>query len=255
MKRPIKSESDRFWEKVDKTGECWLWIGSRFPNGYGHFHIKNENGKFKTIGAHRFSYQLATGSQVPSDMVVAHKCNVKGCVRPDHLYAATYQQNTLDALKDGIFPTGDRSGSRLHPESRARGDEHWARTNPEKLAIGDNHGYKKHPEKWQRGDQHHSRRNPEKLARGDKNGARTHPEKWKRGDDHWTRLHPEKSLRGAEHGMSKLDDLKVADIKSRILSGEKIAHIARIFEVTPSTIQCIKQEKTWKHVPWPTLPD
>jgi hypothetical protein len=24
-----------FWDRVDKSGDCWLWTGPRRPDGYG----------------------------------------------------------------------------------------------------------------------------------------------------------------------------------------------------------------------------
>ena len=31
--------TERFWIKVDKSGECWLWTGGCFTNGYGSFRL------------------------------------------------------------------------------------------------------------------------------------------------------------------------------------------------------------------------
>jgi len=54
---------DRFWAKVDKSGECWIWTARIAPNGYGHFNL---NGR--TRSAHSVAMELA-GRDVPPGMV------------------------------------------------------------------------------------------------------------------------------------------------------------------------------------------
>ena len=43
-----KPMAERFWAKVDRSGDCWLWQGSRYTNGYGYFHVGGT-----TRGAHK----------------------------------------------------------------------------------------------------------------------------------------------------------------------------------------------------------
>lgn len=86
---PVKAKpvSERFWPKVDKSGDCWEWTASKTPYGYGHF---NHSGKF--VGAHRLSWQLTNGA-IPDGMQVDHICHNRGCVRPSHLRLVTPKQN------------------------------------------------------------------------------------------------------------------------------------------------------------------
>ena len=77
----------RFWAKVDKSGECWLWTGST-TRGYGTFRAGPING---ITYAHRFSLAL-TGVNV-TGLQVDHMCHVRACVRPEHLRVATNKQN------------------------------------------------------------------------------------------------------------------------------------------------------------------
>lgn len=80
---------ERFWLKVNKTDECWLWMASTFSNGYGQFTGENRvNGT-----AHKFSYELANGP-VPKGMYIDHICSIRACVNPDHLRLVTPKQNT-----------------------------------------------------------------------------------------------------------------------------------------------------------------
>ena len=85
-----------FWRYVRKTPTCWKWIGDRNTrNGYGRFHIHLTYRR-----AHRVSYELAYG-KIPPGKLVLHKCNVPACVRPDHLYAGTISDNSIDCVKAG----------------------------------------------------------------------------------------------------------------------------------------------------------
>lgn len=102
---PLRSKpvADRFWAKVDKTETCWVWTGAKRDGGYGVFKAE------RLVPAHRFSYQMATGSAVPADMEVDHICHNPSCVNPEHLRAVTPQQNQEN--KSGP-PRNNRSGVR-----------------------------------------------------------------------------------------------------------------------------------------------
>ena len=89
--------SERFWAKVDTTGECWLWTASINPSGYGQFYDSERKGP---VLAHRVAWMLA-GNEIPEDMCVLHRCDVRNCVRVDHLFIGTKRDNSLDMAAKG----------------------------------------------------------------------------------------------------------------------------------------------------------
>lgn len=74
--------------KVQRTRSCWVWTGPT-TKGYG------------TLGAkrvHRLSYAQNIGPLKPG-LQICHKCDVKNCLRPSHLYQGTASDNLRDAYQ------------------------------------------------------------------------------------------------------------------------------------------------------------
>lgn len=88
----IPSFSERFWAKVDKSGECWEWTGYKLKQGYGKYTAYWSEGKQSTM-AHRFAYEQTHGCRLAPDIELDHMCFNKACVNPDHLRLATSKQN------------------------------------------------------------------------------------------------------------------------------------------------------------------
>ncbi len=83
-------QADKFWAKVDKSGECWEWTGLT-QAGYGTVtHTKDK--KFFKLRAHRVAYTLTNGP-IPEGLVIDHLCHNKKCVRPGHMRATTPKKN------------------------------------------------------------------------------------------------------------------------------------------------------------------
>ena len=79
----------RFWAKVRKGPDCWMWTGCTTADGYGIFAIGGRN-----VRAHRFSYTIANG-QADSSLVSDHLCPNRSCVRASHLRLCGNSENVL----------------------------------------------------------------------------------------------------------------------------------------------------------------
>jgi len=107
----IENKIRRFLSQIepDFFGGCWLWSGAIHRCGYGTF---SHNGGSL---AHRASYQLFKGET--KGLHVLHKCDVKCCVNPNHLFLGTNADNVADKVAKGRARGGGRKGS-LHHASK-----------------------------------------------------------------------------------------------------------------------------------------
>ncbi len=78
--------SERFWPKVNKSEDCWLWTAAK-TKGYGVIGV----GKSLHY-AHRIAYELLVGP-IPEGMELDHLCRTPACVRPSHLEPVTHATN------------------------------------------------------------------------------------------------------------------------------------------------------------------
>lgn len=72
------------------NGECHEWKRAKDKNGYGHIRYE---GKCELV--HRLVYRQAFGISDES-LFVCHHCDNPSCVRIDHLYLGTHQDNMDD---------------------------------------------------------------------------------------------------------------------------------------------------------------
>ena len=115
MARKREPIRQRLIRTIKKSGDCWLWQGSKTKDGYGVLTIGR-----KQYRAHRISYSEFTGD-IPENIMVCHECDIPLCINPEHLFLGTAKENTQDMIKKGRKVIVSGFG---HPHRRLSNDDY-----------------------------------------------------------------------------------------------------------------------------------
>ena len=106
-------ERGRFAGSVYFRGDdgCWIWLGGiESDGGYSRFRSVT----LGVMAGHRWT-ALAHHAAL-SEPVVRHRCDVRCCVRPDHLAVGTQAQNVADTVRRDRWTSHARTGPKQWPE-------------------------------------------------------------------------------------------------------------------------------------------
>jgi len=115
MRRTIAIRLEAYSMPEPNSG-CYLWTGAVDSGGYGQLRVGDTS-----RGAHRLSWENAFG-EVPSGLFVCHKCDVRSCVNPGHLFLGTAGDNNKDRQEKGrtVLVRGEAHGLSRMSEEQAR---------------------------------------------------------------------------------------------------------------------------------------
>ncbi len=117
--RRFDNVNEWFWDKIDRTGDCWLATGGSVGvQGHRIYWMDSRH-----YGAHVISWMIANGP-VPDGFWVLHRCNNGQCVNPVHLYLGDNSRNVLDQVEAGTHnnarKTHCKNGHEFTPENTRR---------------------------------------------------------------------------------------------------------------------------------------
>jgi hypothetical protein len=110
------SDQDRFMMYVymEPMSGCWLWTGARDSSGYGSFGINEERWR-----ASRLAYHFFRGV-IPEGAHVLHRCDVRLCVNPNHLFLGDNAINLADMRAKGRQVRGEQQGASRLTQQQVR---------------------------------------------------------------------------------------------------------------------------------------
>lgn len=111
-----QTERDKFWSCVDRSGECWIWLRGKDSDGYGITQLQRRQWR-----AHRAAYALTY--EDPGSLFVLHHCDNPSCVRPDHLWLGTNDDNMSDMVAKGRSKRGTSNASHIAGGAYQRGEK------------------------------------------------------------------------------------------------------------------------------------
>lgn len=111
----LEKATSKFLRGIRKLeGGCWT-CDTAYKTRAGYLHLQiTENGVQYAFKVHRFSYEHFIGP-LPEGKYACHKCDVRWCCNPDHLFPGTQSDNMQDMVKKGRGLVGEKTETPILP--------------------------------------------------------------------------------------------------------------------------------------------
>lgn len=234
-----------FWEANFRWNMETGCLEHKSPKAFGYPRVNLGN---ETFPAHRIAYFLYYDAD-PEELLVRHLCHNRNCCNPIHLTLGTHWDNSQDMVKAGRSQKGDKHWTKRKPERLAELKEHASKMGTERAAKFNG---EKHPATKLTAEKVRSIKAHSNLGASNKDLAEifgvSHSnisaivlgKSWKHikvtardKDDTWKK---------------KLTEDDVRQIRLRADGGEPQVSILKDFPISDSALSAIVQRQTWKHV-------
>ena len=84
---------------------CWVWLRSKRGKGSAQLTLSGR----RQVYGHRAAYEAFIG-EIPSGLMVCHKCDNPACCNPWHMFIGTAKDNTRDCVAKGRLRPGRVGG-------------------------------------------------------------------------------------------------------------------------------------------------
>lgn len=112
--RRYDTPTESFAARTEWRGDCLIWTGWKYPNGYGV--ITASSGREQLV--HRWAWEQVHGP-IPEGGEIDHRCHNRACCNVKHLRPATSKQNREH--QRGAYKSNRSSGIRGVSWDKSRG--------------------------------------------------------------------------------------------------------------------------------------